>query len=69
MVLLNAIDNPVLRLLRVEPKDEITPAFTREEVAAAHRWAACWRLLHNALTTMQSRGAHLGRVVDKPERS
>lgn len=37
-MLLNAIDNPVLRLLRVEPKDEITSAFTREEVAAAHKW-------------------------------
>ncbi len=31
---LNAIANLVLRMLRVEPKDEVTSAFTREEVAA-----------------------------------
>ena len=31
---LNAIANAVLRLMRVEPKDEVTSAFTREEVAA-----------------------------------
>lgn len=34
VVVLNAIANGVLRLLRVQPKDEITSAFTREEVAA-----------------------------------
>lgn len=34
VVLLNAIANAVLRLLRVEPKEEVTSAFTREEVAA-----------------------------------
>jgi CBS domain containing-hemolysin-like protein len=34
VVLLNAIANAVLRLMRVEPKEEITSAFTREEVAA-----------------------------------
>lgn len=32
--LLNASANAVLRLLAVEPKDEVTSAFTREEVAA-----------------------------------
>lgn len=31
---LNAIANATLRMLRVEPKDEVTSAFTREEVAA-----------------------------------
>jgi CBS domain containing-hemolysin-like protein len=31
---LNAISNGVLRLMRVEPKGEVTSAFTREEVAA-----------------------------------
>ncbi|HSE07267.1 MAG TPA: hemolysin family protein [Nocardioidaceae bacterium] len=31
---LNAIANGVLRLMRVEPKEEVTSAFTREEVAA-----------------------------------
>jgi CBS domain containing-hemolysin-like protein len=31
---LNAIANRTLRLLRVEPKDEITSSYTREEVAA-----------------------------------
>jgi CBS domain containing-hemolysin-like protein len=31
---LNAIANATLRLLRVEPKDEISSAYTREEVAA-----------------------------------
>lgn len=34
VVLLNAIANGVLRLMRIEPKDEVTSAFTREEVAA-----------------------------------
>ncbi|MDN4175732.1 hemolysin family protein [Nocardioides sp. SOB77] len=34
IVVLNAAANAVLRLLRVEPKDELTSAFTREEVAA-----------------------------------
>ncbi len=34
VVLLNAIANAVLRVLRVKPKEEITSAFTREEVAA-----------------------------------
>jgi CBS domain containing-hemolysin-like protein len=34
VVLLNAISNGVLRLMRVEPKDEVTSAFTRQEVAA-----------------------------------
>jgi CBS domain containing-hemolysin-like protein len=34
VVLLNAIANAVLRLMRIEPKDEVTSAFTREEVAA-----------------------------------
>ena len=34
VVVLNAIANAVLRLMRVQPKDEITSAFTREEVAA-----------------------------------
>ncbi len=31
---LNALANAVLRLLRVEPRDEISSSFTREEVAA-----------------------------------
>ncbi|HEX6876194.1 MAG TPA: hemolysin family protein [Nocardioidaceae bacterium] len=31
---LNAVANGVLRLMRVEPKGEVTSAFTREEVAA-----------------------------------
>ena len=34
IVALNAVANTTLRLLRVEPKDEISSAFTREEVAA-----------------------------------
>ena len=34
VVLLNAIANTVLRLMRVEPQDEVTASFTREEVAA-----------------------------------
>ncbi|WP_435745793.1 hemolysin family protein [Nocardioides sp. SYSU DS0663] len=34
IVALNAIANATLRLMRVEPKDELTSAFTREEVAA-----------------------------------
>ena len=34
VVVLNAIANTILRLLGVEPKDEVTSAFTREEVAA-----------------------------------
>ena len=34
IVALNAIANGTLRLLRVEPKDEISSTFTREEVAA-----------------------------------
>lgn len=34
VLLLNAIANAVLRLMRVEPKDEVTSTFTREEVAA-----------------------------------
>jgi CBS domain containing-hemolysin-like protein len=34
VVLLNAIANGVLRLMRVEPKEEIASAYTREEVAA-----------------------------------
>ncbi len=34
IVVLNAIANATLRLLNVEPKDEISSAFTREEVAA-----------------------------------
>jgi CBS domain containing-hemolysin-like protein len=33
IVALNAVANGVLRLLRVEPKDEISSTFTREEVA------------------------------------
>lgn len=34
IVALNAIANAVLRLLRVEPKDEVSSTYTREEVAA-----------------------------------
>ncbi len=34
IVALNAVANTTLRLLRVEPKDEISSTFTREEVAA-----------------------------------
>jgi CBS domain containing-hemolysin-like protein len=34
IVALNAIANATLRLLRVEPREEVTSAFTREEVAA-----------------------------------
>ncbi|WP_109505725.1 hemolysin family protein [Nocardioides speluncae] len=34
VVVLNAIANATLRLLRVEPKDEVSSAYTREEVAA-----------------------------------
>lgn len=34
VVSLNAIANAVLRLIRVEPKDEVASAFTREEVAS-----------------------------------
>jgi CBS domain containing-hemolysin-like protein len=34
IVLLNLVANGVLRLLRVEPKEEVSSAFTREEVAA-----------------------------------
>jgi CBS domain containing-hemolysin-like protein len=34
IVLLNAMANATLRLLKVEPKDEISSSFTREEVAA-----------------------------------
>ncbi len=34
IVALNAVANATLRLLRVEPKEEISSAFTREEVAA-----------------------------------
>ncbi|MQW75241.1 DUF21 domain-containing protein [Nocardioides sp. dk4132] len=34
IVVLNAMANAVLRLMRVEPKDEISSSFTREEVAA-----------------------------------
>jgi CBS domain containing-hemolysin-like protein len=33
IVVLNAVANGVLRLLRVQPKDEISSTFTREEVA------------------------------------
>jgi CBS domain containing-hemolysin-like protein len=34
VVVLNAIANATLRLLRVEPKEEVSSAYTREEVAA-----------------------------------
>jgi CBS domain containing-hemolysin-like protein len=34
VVVLNAIANGVLRLMRVEPKEEVASAYTREEVAA-----------------------------------
>ena len=34
IVALNAVANATLRLLKVEPKDEISSSFTREEVAA-----------------------------------
>lgn len=34
VVTFNAIANGVLRLMRVEPKDEVSSAYTREEVAA-----------------------------------
>ncbi|MDT9592399.1 hemolysin family protein [Nocardioides zeae] len=34
IVSLNAVANVTLRLLRVEPKDEVSSSFTREEVAA-----------------------------------
>jgi len=34
IVALNAMANAVLRLLRVEPKDEVSSSYTREEVAA-----------------------------------
>jgi CBS domain containing-hemolysin-like protein len=34
VVALNAIANAILRLLRVEPKEEVASAFTREEVAS-----------------------------------
>ncbi|TQS46024.1 hemolysin family protein [Cryptosporangium phraense] len=35
IVALNALANGILRLLRVEPKDEVTSAFTRDEFADA----------------------------------
>ncbi len=34
IVALNAIANGILRMLRVEPRDEVSSSFTREEVAA-----------------------------------
>ncbi len=34
VVALNAIANTILRLIRVEPRDEVASAFTREEVAS-----------------------------------
>ncbi|WP_141013347.1 hemolysin family protein [Nocardioides sambongensis] len=34
IVTINAMANGILRLLRVEPKDEVSSSFTREEVAA-----------------------------------
>ncbi|WP_340540614.1 hemolysin family protein [Nocardioides sp. GXZ039] len=34
IVALNAVANAVLRLMRVEPKDEVSSTYTREEVAA-----------------------------------
>jgi CBS domain containing-hemolysin-like protein len=34
VVTLNAIANTILRLIRVEPRDEVASAFTREEVAS-----------------------------------
>ena len=34
IVALNAVANGILRLLRVEPKEEVSSSFTREEVAA-----------------------------------
>jgi CBS domain containing-hemolysin-like protein len=34
VVVLNAIANGVLRLMRVEPKDEVSSAYTRDEVSA-----------------------------------
>jgi CBS domain containing-hemolysin-like protein len=34
VLLLNAIANGVLRLMRIEPREEVASAFTREEVAA-----------------------------------
>lgn len=34
IVMINALANAILRLLRIEPKDEIGSTFTREEVAA-----------------------------------
>ncbi len=34
IAVLNALANAVLRLLRIEPRDEVSSAFTREEVAA-----------------------------------
>jgi CBS domain containing-hemolysin-like protein len=34
IVVINAMANGILRLLRVEPKDEVTSSFTRQEVAA-----------------------------------
>lgn len=34
IILINAMANAILRLLRIEPKDEVSSTFTREEVAA-----------------------------------
>jgi CBS domain containing-hemolysin-like protein len=34
IVLLNAVANATLRLIRIEPRDEVSSTFTREEVAA-----------------------------------
>ena len=34
IVVINALANGILRLLRIEPKDEVSSTFTREEVAA-----------------------------------
>ncbi len=48
VVSLNAVANGILRLMRIEPKDEVTSTFTRDEVAAMVDESRHEGVLHDA---------------------
>ncbi len=63
IAVINALANLVLRLLRVEPKDEVTSAFTRDEVASMIGESSRVGLLDAQEATIMERALESSRAV------
>jgi CBS domain containing-hemolysin-like protein len=63
IAVVNAIANLVLRLLRVQPKDEVTSTFTRDEVATMIGESSREGLLDQQETTILERALHSSTAV------